>query len=1321
MGSSKSEVARASGFFLGAGWVCLVLWIRTGSAWALVAAAAGVCGAAAYAKGWQGRALAILLAAATVVGFAGMAGERRFGEGWEEYRGARHRTAAQVAEAEFGALAEGGDRAVGRLARAAGASRSRAGLQDSVSAVLAQPGITAAAVFGEDGALRVWGGSHHGRVPESVLGGGRRYLSGTTLFSYLYFAEPVPGGGTAVTASLVRSDLPEPFSEGLGDFVSRVREKTGERITVSAVSAPGPSEAAPDEISWQITIRGPVELLAAHRRHWNRWAAALLAVGWLVAFAGASLRPLALLLPVAAAALLPLEDFFLSGYLTDDDAFRLPGLFPWSLGRVLAVSCAALPLVILGAARWRPAPWAAPLIVAIAFPLVLFGFDRGASNELLGTSTASWIVFQAALTGVLALAAGVALACRCSVRARGGLTTAALGGIVAIAVGLAMSFGVRSGFVPPPIAGALWALPALVLLVGLEGRSPASYARWLGALVLAGTAALPFAWSMRTEARKAVAEERMDLLGVVVDPELDAVLGRAMDEAEMLADRGAGEIDILYHAWSESGLGNRGVPVFLTLWSPDGTPTQELNLGATGERPLWVEQMFPALHASGSKQYLAPLEARGSHLASVSLAGGRLLTATVPPRRTLAAPSALGPLFASMEGSSAQDFLTLVRLEDEAPPDPRTVEWSRNDEGWQAETVVSYPDGPHLVSHVISIPNFWVMLARAVLVFAPTAVAVSLLWLFAAEVSGVRLAARKNWHGFSASFRFRVTVMLFGFFLLSSVLFWVLANTTLAGASERTATALAQRVVSQIAEAYLEEGGSMESLARRVGADLLEYRNGELVGGSVDELIELGLYESWVDPAIHRALESGRTLDASTVASLGDWQYVVAYRRLPDADIVAAPVPLRAGATALRRRDVADLLLAALVLSPILSLVLAFFVGRSLARPLRELRIASDRVGAGNLAVGLPEDRVDEFGTVFAAFNRMVLRLDETRQELVRTTRRTRAIVKDVPTGVVAVNASGRVTVVNPQAQSLLETPLEPGDPLPKQHYAGDLAAWLEGRGRSEAPDASRVFEWGGQRIRGRVRRISHEGYPGGVVVNLEDVTDELRSERILAWGEMAKQAAHEMRNPLTPITLSIQHLHRAWTDRRPDFSRILDTNVEMILGEIDRLAAIARSFLRLASPGTGNEEPVAAADAEAVVREVINLYRGGGETRIRCVGPLPNVLCRPDEFKEVLLNLIENSRMAMPEGGEVRIWAEEAEGDEAECVLVVEDEGAGIPSALLPRIFEPQFSTRSKGTGLGLAIVRRLVESWGGSVDVESTAGKGTRVRLRLETEEAQ
>ena len=1332
---------------LAAGWACVLLWMRTGSPWALAAAATCVCGVAVSGVDLRRRASGVLLAAAATAGFVSIAGESRFSTEWPAYQQQRHAQVNEAVRAELRSVTARGDAAAMRAARAAEAAPSHESLRDSLRALLEDSGATAAAVFGSDRRLRTWTGSHHGRLPDEVLDGRIRHFSGSPLFSYLYFAAPVADGGVAVVAALMRSDLPEPFS-GLGDFASRIRERTGERIEVVSVAgtpAPGGIDEGADEVAdWTVSLRDRADQRTAHDRYWKRAALALLALAWIVQFVGSPPRParFALLMPVAVAALLPLEDFFLPAYLADSAAFRLPGPVPLTLGRTLALSCAAVPVVARAAHLWggrARGPWLAPLIAAAALPLALTWFQAGASVDLLGASEAPWVVFLAVVATVSTTAVGATLALvehrRSDEDDPVGRPVASVLGIgVAVILSLAVAASVRTGFVPPTALAAAWILPAFLVAVGLVGFRPSSYARWCCAAALAGTAVLPFAWSMRTEARQTVAERRLGFLGVVADPGIDGALSRVAEHADSLDRTGADDLELLYGAWTNSGLAAQGVPVLLTLWSAEGAPVQELKLGATGDRPDWVDELVPTLRAVGLRRYTAPHGVQGARLVSVRLAGDRLFTGVVPPRRTIPVPSALGPLFASMESGTDPEFLTLVRL-DRPPPGPPTVEWRRNDEGWRAESVVFYPDGPYSVFHVISISNWWVMLARAVLALAPAFAAVSLLWLFGARAPGGRTAAAFRWHGFATSFRSRVTVTLFGFFLLSSVLFWVLSSTSLAGAAERTATTLAERVVNQIAAAYSEEGGSLESLARRVGADLLEYRDGELMGGSVDELVELGLYETWVDPEILDALQRGQRLGAAKVASLGDWQYVVAYRRLPNGEIVAAPIPLRAGAAALRRRDVADLLLAALVLSPALSLVLAFFVGRALARPLKELRVASDRVGAGNLAVGLSEDRVDEFGSVFAAFNRMVLRLDETRRELVRTTRRTRAIVEEVATGVVAVNSAGRVTVVNPQAQTLLEVRLEAGDVLPRDGRAGEVAGWLddlqrrgpteprdakEHRGTTERrdvtePSVARVFDWDGRRVRGRAKRIAHEGHPGGVVVNLEDVTDELRSERILAWGELAKQAAHEMRNPLTPISLSVDHLRRAWNDRRPDFGRILETNVQVVLKEIDRLAAIARSFLRLASPGAGGEGPVVSVDAEAVANEVLDLYRGGGERRIRVVGALPRVMCRPDELKEVLLNLIENSRAAMPEGGSIRISAERGDEPSSLATIVVEDEGSGVPSVLLSRIFEPKFSTRSTGTGLGLAIVRRLVESWDGSVEAESEVGKGTRIRLRL------
>ncbi|HKK93478.1 MAG TPA: ATP-binding protein, partial [Longimicrobiales bacterium] len=565
-------------------------------------------------------------------------------------------------------------------------------------------------------------------------------------------------------------------------------------------------------------------------------------------------------------------------------------------------------------------------------------------------------------------------------------------------------------------------------------------------------------------------------------------------------------------------------------------------------------------------------------------------------------------------------------------------------------------------------------------------------------------------------FRARITLALFGFFAVSNLVFGSLAYRTIEGASRRAAELLATEAAEEAGQIYLEVGGVIDFLAQRVGTEVLEYRSGELREGSIEPLVELGLYEAWVPFEIQRELTRRERMGGTRITVAGPWRYVTAYGRLPDGDVVGAPVPLDAGADAVRQAEVRDLLAFAMLVGAVVSLILALAVGRALSRPIATLRIASERVGSGNLDLRLPDGRMDEFGAVFDAFNRMVARLRDARLNLLRTNRRTRAIVAEAATGVLAVDTEGRVSLVNDRARALLGEPLEPGTPVDADTL-GDVGSWLE-RYLEEGPlEAGSEIQLGDRRIRVRVRRIREEAdqEDSGAVVSLEDVTDELRTERVLAWGEMARQVAHEVKNPLTPIKLSVQHVQRAYRDRRDDFGEILERNVEAMLREIDRLADIASSFSRLGAPEAAGT-PIEEVSPHVVVTEVLALYRSGqGTVRFRSEvsEELPPVRARRSEMKEVLVNLLENARDAMQSGGDVRITARRS-GDSV--LLSVEDEGPGIAESLLSRVFEPHFSTRSTGTGLGLAIVRRLVESWDGEVSLTSRPGKGTVVTMRLD-----
>src|SRR5881296_2340728 len=320
----------------------------------------------------------------------------------------------------------------------------------------------------------------------------------------------------------------------------------------------------------------------------------------------------------------------------------------------------------------------------------------------------------------------------------------------------------------------------------------------------------------------------------------------------------------------------------------------------------------------------------------------------------------------------------------------------------------------------------------------------------------------------------------------------------------------------------------------------------------------------------------------------------------------------------------------------------------------------------------------------------------------------------NVATGVIALDDGLRVTMANPRAAELLGAPLTPGDLLPRAAPAEWLVVWSAVRefldGTTEGI-VEREFAVGGRQI--RVQLASLGPAPDGCVVALDDATALTRAARVLAWGEMARQVAHEIKNPLTPIRLGIQHLQRAREKRvERDFDATLAETAGRILAEIDRLDAIARAFSRFASPAA-EALPLEPVEVHAVAREVVHLYTLGGaeaEATVALAGESGALAsARRDEVKEVLINLLENARNAGARHVTVRL----ADGG---CQLVVEDDGRGIPPDVLPRVFDPAFSTTSSGSGLGLAIARRLVESWGGTIGLTSAPGRGTTVTMRFQ-----
>jgi signal transduction histidine kinase len=243
--------------------------------------------------------------------------------------------------------------------------------------------------------------------------------------------------------------------------------------------------------------------------------------------------------------------------------------------------------------------------------------------------------------------------------------------------------------------------------------------------------------------------------------------------------------------------------------------------------------------------------------------------------------------------------------------------------------------------------------------------------------------------------------------------------------------------------------------------------------------------------------------------------------------------------------------------------------------------------------------------------------------------------------------------------------------------------------------------------------------------------TELERTQRLEAWADMARQVAHDIKNPLTPIQLSAEHALRVNIDRGRPLSPVLDGCVAAILSQVKLLRQISAEFSSFASSPTPRPEPTSVA---ALIQEVVEPYRTGLAHRIaievQADEHLPPVMIDRTLFARALTNVIENALHAMPGTGRLTIVSRvdtvahsQAAGanppsaiPSPQFVIVeISDTGVGMDQEALNRIFEPYFSTKATGTGLGLTIAKRNVELNGGTIDVRSDRGAGTTVTLTL------
>jgi nitrogen fixation/metabolism regulation signal transduction histidine kinase len=234
------------------------------------------------------------------------------------------------------------------------------------------------------------------------------------------------------------------------------------------------------------------------------------------------------------------------------------------------------------------------------------------------------------------------------------------------------------------------------------------------------------------------------------------------------------------------------------------------------------------------------------------------------------------------------------------------------------------------------------------------------------------------------------------------------------------------------------------------------------------------------------------------------------------------------------------------------------------------------------------------------------------------------------------------------------------------------------------------------------------------MVKNLKKHQQELAEmSKKVAWAEMARKVAHEIKNPLTPIQLSAEHILRVYEDKPEELDRILKESASYIIKEVENLRKIAHEFLDTSKEPALRKERI---DLGKLIRETVSPYRKILSERIAIQESYKGedfwIWGDKDKLKIALRNILTNAIEAIQNQGEIKIIARQ---EKESLKLEIEDTGMGMNQDLVDRIFDPYFSTKDVGTGLGLPIAKKIVESHGGKIEVFSRENKGTRISIDL------
>ena len=401
---------------------------------------------------------------------------------------------------------------------------------------------------------------------------------------------------------------------------------------------------------------------------------------------------------------------------------------------------------------------------------------------------------------------------------------------------------------------------------------------------------------------------------------------------------------------------------------------------------------------------------------------------------------------------------------------------------------------------------------------------------------------------------------------------------------------------------------------------------------------------------------------------------------------------------------------------------IALFLAKQISVPISAMLEAAGEIRRGNLRHRIHARAIDELGSLVRSFNQMTQELEISNEELDRRRRFTEAILESIPTGVLSIGSDGSIQRSNralakifPSGQLARATRLE--DLFSREDTAE--MKYMMKRARRTGVTSRQLELRLGNRILQLAVTVSalEEKLTSGFVVVLEDTTELLRAQKAAAWHEVARRVAHEIKNPLTPIALSSERIarqiDRAGLSEGP--ARIIRECASSISKSVESVKTLVDEFSVFARFPTA--QPVRC-DLNTISREALGVFEGrleGIPIRTSLASGLPPVNLDPEQFKRVIVNLVDNAAEAMQNSLVKELFVATRPGATDSVELIVADSGNGVSPEDKEKLFLPYFSTKKRGTGLGLAIVSHILAEHSAQIRVEDNEPSGARFIIEI------